>query len=103
MPPDLLREREASGSGWGRFSIDPRVVERLRAACAVDRSFFLGVSSRLRLDEQDLRPLNPPLPQVHPEPAVAVLRVEADGGSRPELGQVVLRPGLAQIRRKRDA
>src|SRR4051812_4098070 len=35
-------------------------------------------SSSLRFDKQDLGPFDPPLAEVHAEPAVAVFRLEAD-------------------------
>src|SRR5688500_6182444 len=66
------------------------------------RALNLARPSHLRLNKQDLGSLDPSLAQVHTEPAVAVFRLKANGRARPELGQVILDPGLAQVGRKSD-
>ena len=53
--------------------------------------------SRLRLDEHDLRAINPALAQIEAEPAVAVFPMNAATGAHSEFLQVVLRPSLTHV------
>ena len=84
-------------------NVDNRRAYASRSPLGMQQRGSLSVTGGrwLGLDEHDLRARNPALSQVHPEPAVAVLLVDAGRRSLAELLQVVLRPGLAQVRGNR--
>ena len=60
-------------------------------------SRVLALKFRLGFNEQNLRPVDPILPEINAEPAVAIFGMKAEGGPSPQFFEVVLCPCLPHV------